>query len=614
VLPADLLWLPSVDAVASQTIPSDTLIYDRTGGVLLADLHAPGVRHYERRLSDLGRYLPAATVAVEDRNFWKEAGGVDPLGAVRAGAFDLVAGAPVQGGSTITQQLIKLRLLGNDTSVARKLREAILAVRVSEAYTKPRVLEMYLNAIYYGNDAYGAEAAARAYFHVEAAQLDLAQASMLAGLPQQPTLLNPLTHWEAAKQRQRDVLDAMVRSGDVTPIEADQADAEDLSPPDHLYATSTPNLAPGFVETVKSELAEKLGKDVFKRGGLTVLTTLDWGLQQRAQAAVTDAVQTNRSLDVSDGALVSIDPRNGEILAMVGSAGPDVPGGQYNLAVWPPRNPGSTFKLFTYTAAVASRRYTMVTPIEDAPLTVYTPGASPYAPLNYDGAFHGTCELQACFADSFNIPAVKVEMDIGIPKVVAQARRMGAPPYQRHGDRYTTEDPASSFGPSLTVGGYGETPLQMATAASLLAAGGVLHRPGAVRTVSGPAGEPASMAGPGGASRVVDAGTAFIISQMLEITVAGRRVAAKTGTTDDFTDSWLVGYTPSLATALWMGNADAHGMAGGTGAALAAPTWRRFMTEGLDLLGRGDEWPAPPSDLSTRTIDGKTVYFLPGTS
>jgi penicillin-binding protein 1A len=284
------------------------------------------------------------------------------------------------------------------------------------------------------------------------------------------------------------------------------------------------------------------------------------------------------------------------------------------MAVWPPRNPGSTFKLFTYTAAIASRRYTMVTPIEDAPLTVYTPGASPYAPLNYDRAFHGTCELQACFADSFNIPAVKVEMDVGIPKVVAQARRMGAPPYQRHGDRYTTEDPASSFGPSLTVGGYGETPLQMATAASTLAAGGVLHRPSAVVTVRDAAGQQPSMSGPGSASRVVDAGTAFIVSQMLESTVAGRRVAAKTGTTDDFTDSWLVGYTPSLATALWMGNADAHGMAGATGAALAAPTWRRFMTDGLDLLGAHDEWPAPPADLTTRTLDGKPAYFLAGTS
>lgn len=617
------------DSLVARPLPSDTMVYDRTGKVLLADLHPAGYQHYQATLTEMGRYLPAASVAVEDANFWHEPG-VDPMSVGRAAWTDLRAGAPVQGGSTITQQLVKRRLVGSDASFSRKLREGVLAMRISSTYSKSQILAMYLNAISYGNAAYGAQAAARIYFHRDAAQLDLAQAAMLAGLPQNPTLLNPLAHWEAARARQGQVLAAMVRTHDITQEQADRASAEDLSPPAHLFAPAVTDLAPGFVSYLRGQLNATFGSDAVTGGGLTVISSLDWGLQQLAQTSIADGVRANSERDVSDGALVSLDPKTGQVLAMVGSAGPNVPGGQYNLAVGPPRNPGSSFKVFTYAAAIDSKRYTMVTPITDAPITVQPPGGQKYTPKNYDLRSHGVCQLQACLGNSLNVPAVEVELGTGVPSVVDEARKLGAPPFQDHGGgHYTTDDPNSSFGPSLTLGGYGETPLQMATGVSALAAGGVLHQPQTVLRVAGPNGRQLGPGPSGDGSRVMDPGTAYIVSQMLSddanramifgrgtpLVLPGRTAAAKTGTTDKFGDGWTVGYTPSIATAVWMGNADNHPMVEGTdGIYVAAPAWHEFMAGALDRMGKGDEWFSMPSDVHAQYVGGREAYFLDGTS
>jgi membrane peptidoglycan carboxypeptidase len=619
--------LPNADARVAQPLPSDTLVYDRTGQVLLADLHPPGYQHYQVSLATMGRYLPEATVAVEDANFWNEPG-VDPLSIARAAWNDARAGAVVQGGSTITQQLVKRRLVGDDASVSRKLREAALAVRISATYSKPQILAMYLNAISYGNAAYGAAAAGRIYFHRDPGQLDLAQAALLAGLPQNPTLLNPLTHWQAARQRQHEVLDAMVRTHAIRQEEANAAYAEDLSPPAHIFGPANLDLAPGFVTFVSAQLAARFGADAVQSGGLRVVTSLDWNLEQLARRSVADTVQANRGRELTDGALVSIDPRTGQVLAMVGSAGPGVPGGEFNMAVGPPRNPGSSFKVFTYAAAIDSRHYTMVTPITDAPLTVQPPGGQRWTPKNYDLGYHGVCQLQACLGNSLNVPAVEVELGTGTQPVVDMARRLGAPPYQEHGGRYTSDDAASSFGPSLTLGGYGETPLQMATGVATLAARGVLHTAQPILSVSAENGQRLFAASDGG-QQVLDAGTAYIVSQMLSndanramifgrgtpLTLPGRTVAAKTGTTDNFADGWTVGYTPSLATAVWMGNTDHHSMVQGTdGIYVAAPAWHDFMAGALDQLHKGDEWYDVPSGVQARTVNGSQAYFLSGTS
>jgi len=620
--------LPSVDALVTRPLPGDTLVYDRTGRVLLADLHPEGYQHYEYPLSEMGRYLPEATVAVEDASFWTEQG-VEPLSVARAAAADLRAHAVVQGGSTITQQLVKLRLVGGGSTFTRKLREAVLAVRVSSAYSRSRILEMYLNAIPYGNTAYGAGTAARIYFHRDPGQLDLAQATLLAGLPQNPTLLDPLVHWDAARERQREVLDAMVRARDVTPRQADDAYAEDLSRPAHLFGPATVDALPGFVDYVSGELTDRVGPAA-AQGGLRVVTTLDLGLQDLAQRSVAGTVRANAERDVSDGALVAMDPRTGQVLAMVGSAGPDAPGHEYNFAVWPPRSPGSSFKVFTYAAAIESRQYTMITPIRDAPLLVQPPGEKQsYQPRNYDLRYHGSCPLQVCLGNSLNVPAVEVELGTGTQNVVELARRMGAPPYKNpSGGRYVLDDPATSYGPSLTLGGYAETPLQMVTGVSVLADRGVAHDAEAILAVRSAGGRQVYAAG-GSGRQVIDPGTAFIVGQMLSsdanralsfgrgtpLVLDGRTAAAKTGTAEDFADGWTVGYTPSLAAAVWMGNADHHPMTEGTdGIYVAAPAWHDFMTAALDRMRKGDEWYDPPPDVQTRPGPGRQAYFLTGTS
>jgi membrane peptidoglycan carboxypeptidase len=619
--------LPSAAAVSDASLPQDTLLYDRTGKVVIGDLHPPGYQRYHVSLQQMGTWLPIATVDVEDSNFWHE-GGVDPVGILRAALVDLSQRSTAQGGSTITQQLVKIRVTGAQESLTRKIKEAIIATQVARTYSRSQVLEMYLNTIPYGNGSYGAQAAAQNFFRKDAAQLDLAQAALLAGLPRGPYGYDPFSHWDAAKQRQRQVLDSMVRAHSITAAQADQAYVEDLSPPQHMFQATTTRLAPGFIDWVSQGLAQRFGQDQVLTGGLRVTTTLDLGLQQLAQQAVTQTVQANGWRNLSDGAMVASDPRTGQVLAMVGSAGPNVPGNEYNMAVWPPRSPGSTFKLFTYTAAISSKRYTMVTPIRDAPVTVTTP-TEVYTPKNDDGGYHGTCELQQCLGNSLNIPAVQVEMGTGVSTVADMAKTMGAPAYfsPRQGT-YTDQVPSSTFQPSLTLGTYPETPLQMATGAGVLAAQGVLHQPTGVLSIHSAAGADLTQAADPG-RQVVDPGAAYIMSQMLSddrnrqmifgsgspLVIPGRHVAAKTGTAESFTDGWTVGYTPSLAAAVWMGNADGHPMRSQTdGVTVAAPAWHTFMTAALRVMGKGDEWYNQPGDVHEERVGGSVAWFLDGTS
>src|SRR6266571_837087 len=359
-------------------------------------------------------------------------------------------------------------------------------------------------------------------------------------------------------------------------------------------------------------------------GGLQVVTTLNIKLQNIAQRSVTNTLRSIAWRRVTQGALVAIDPTSGAIVAMVGSANPRANGGQYNLAVWPPRNPGSSMKIFTYTSAIASRKFTMTTPIRDSRFNFYG-----YSPQNYDGRLHGTCLLQACMGNSLNIPAVKVELGVGVAGVVQIARKMGAPPYQLHYDAhgnpiYTTNNKLNTYGPSLTLGGYGETPLQMATAASVLATQGILRAPFAYSTVTQYG--TTIFRHVGADKRVLDARVAFIMQSIMSndnnramifgrgslLTLPGRRVAVKTGTSDSFADAWTIGFTPHLATAVWVGNADwRHKMTAGSDSFYtAAPVWHAFMQSALDALHMKNEWYHQPSGLITRWVRGGPVYYL----
>jgi membrane peptidoglycan carboxypeptidase len=613
--------LPDAHTISLLTLPQDSIIYDNTGATPLADIHKQGFRHYEQHLGDMGKLLPEATIAIEDAKFYEEPG-VNVSSIVRAAWIDYHDHAPVQGASTITQQLVKLRLIGNKPSLDRKAKEAVLALQVEQDFKKNQILEMYLNTAFYGNNAYGTAAAAANYFHVPTAKLDLAQASMLAGIPQDPSYNNPLVDWSGAKARQHDVLQAMVRNHYVTQAQADEAYTEDLSEPNHMFRDSNEVYAPGFVAFVIDELKARYGADAPYRDGFHVTTTLNWQMQQQAQADIAKQVATFQSYgeNVQQGAMVGIDPRTGQILSMVGSANPSGAGGQYNFAVWPPRNPGSSMKIFNYTAAIASGKYTMVTPIQDSPLTFPASGGQPaYQPRNYDGGWHGTCQLQACFLNSFNVPAVKVEISQGISNVVTMARAMGAPPWRCADppgcNHFVDDDPLDAYGPSLTLGGYGETPLQMATGAAVLADSGILRQATSVLQITNSDGALVYKTDPNnGAKQVVDPKVAFIMDQIMSddsnramifgrgsnLTLPDRKVASKTGTTEDFRDGWTVGFTPSIASAFWFGNPDSTPMPRGAEASeVAAPVWHSFMQWATDgpLQEPGNDWFAEPAGL-----------------
>jgi membrane peptidoglycan carboxypeptidase len=630
--------LPDVHLIASLPIAEDTVIYASDGTTILADLHPAGHQQYFEPLAAMGTYLPMAAVAIEDHNFYSEPG-IDPGAILRAAEIDLRAGVAVEGASTITQQLVKITLVGSQPTFSRKIEEALLALDVERTYTKQQILEMYLNRVFFGNDAYGAAAAAQIYFHTTPAKLDLAQAAMLAGLLRDPTYANPFVDAQYAKARQGQVLDAMVHAKVVSPAQATTASAEDLSQPNHIFMPQNTILAPGFVSYVTSELVSRYGTAVTYGGGLRVVTTLDWGMTQEAQQLIQAQVSRYAWGNVHQGAMVAIDPHSGAILAMVGSANPSAYGGQYNFAVWPPRNPGSSMKIYTYTEAIASGKFTMVSRIPDSPVSISQgPGQPLYTPKNYDGRLHGTCQLQACFLNSFNIPAVRVELGLpnGPADVAQMARAMGAPPWHCADPpactRFTNNDPLSSYGASLTLGGWGETPLQMATGASVLAAQGVLHPPTSLLSITTADGKPVYKLDPNaGAKQVIDPRVAYIVEQMMSddsnralvfgrgsnLTLPDHKVASKTGTTEDYRDGWTVGYTPAIATAFWMGNADFSPMAQYLEASvIAAPVWHNFMEWALsqDLKRPGDEWFAEPAGLTQLYVAGKLQWFLPGTS
>jgi membrane peptidoglycan carboxypeptidase len=615
---------PDLESVLRSTLPNDTLIYDRTGTVLLADIQQPGVQHTDVPLAAMGRWLPAATIAVEDPGFWGEPG-VDAGRLARASWDGVLGRTGGDTGSSIVLRLIRLRL-GAIDGVTARARAVALAVRIGTAIPKARLLESYLNSLPYGNRAVGVEAAAVTYFQVDASQLDLAQASLLAGLPEAPARLDPLRSLPLARGRQRQVLDAMVRAGTITRAEADQAFAEPL----HLIGPSTLDVAPALVDQVVAELRTRYGADALSRG-FSVISTLDWGLQQQAELTLRESLATNQSRHASNSALAATNPRTGEILALADESTGSVPS-QY-LGTRRETNPGSVFRVFTYAAAIASGQYTMVTPVSDAPISIDMGAGGPqYSPKNYDLRNHGTCAVQACLGDGLNIPAVRIELATGIPRVVETARALGAPPGMSHIDpagtiTFTTDDPVTTFGPSLTLGGYGQTAQQMATGLGTLADGGVRHEAEAIVRLTAAGRAVPFRAAPG--SRAFDPGAAFVVSQMLAddanraleygygspLVVPGRHTAALAGTSEGFRDGWAAGYSPSLAAAVWTGNADYSPMtAGSDGIFVAAPAWHQFMRAALDQLGRGDEWYTPPSGLQTAVVDGRPVWFLPGTS
>ncbi len=604
--------LPSTANLSTARLPLSTRIYDRTGTVLLAEIHQGSERRHIVPLRQVAPAMQQATVAVEDRTFYQH-GGLNLLRTGQAGVDDLLHLRFNQGGSTITQQLVKNIYLSGDRSILRKLDEAILAVEIEHQYSKAQILEAYLNRVYYGNQSYGVEAAAQTYFGKPASQLSLAEAALLAGLPQAPTELDPFSNLNGAKARQRVVLNAMVRARNITAAQARAASAQPLS----LQKPSTADdvKAPGFVHWVAAQLEKTYGDELLKNGGLTVITSLDWNLQSIAERQVREKVMALQAQHVTDGALVALDPASGAVLAMVGSAGADVPGGQYNMAIIP-RQPGSSFKIFTYTAAIESQKFTMGSWVLDEPINVRLADGSTYMPHNYDGRYHGWQPIPYALGNSFNIPAVKVELGTGTDRVVDVARRMGVD---------TLTQPATSYQPSLTLGGYEVPLIDMAAGASTLAAQGTYRHPQGILSIVAQ-GQTLYRYEPRGNDRVaLSPQVSFIMADMLshdrnralefgansDLVIPGHHVAAKTGTTNDFRDNLTVGFAPNLAVAVWVGNADHTPMRNVSGIVGAAPIFHGFMTQALS--GQPDSWFAVPDGLHAVKMNGYTAYLLPGT-
>ncbi len=571
-----------------------TILYDRNGEVL-AEIYSEGRRTWVG-LDQISPHLIDATVATEDATFFTNSG-VDPARILGAAWQNAEQGDIVSGASTITMQLARNLFLGPEArynqSVDRKVLEAGLARDLTSTYSKEELLEMYLNLLNYGHLAYGPEAAAQVYFGKSASELSLAEATLLAGLPQQPAKLDPFRNFPAARARQRVVLDLMVRHGFLTQAEADATYQEPIAlnpEPDKRILR-----APHFVNYVLGELEAQLGEGFVRRSGFRIYTTLDLKLQELAQEILAEKVaELQPRYDLNNAALVALQPGTGEILAMVGSVDfhNEAIQGQVNVAT-SLRQPGSSIKPILYATALNDNRISPATILWDVPMT-YTVGAGQsYRPVNYDRKFHGPVTARTALASSYNVPAVKLLDRVGVPRMLESARAMGIHSLSRGPEWY---------GLSLTLGGGEVTLLDLSTAYHTIANGGRYQPPVAVLAVTDSQGQ-SVMEGPEYApQQVISPAAAWLVTDMLSDNQArtpgfgannllrlSRPAAAKTGTTDDYRDNWTVGFTRYLLTGVWAGNTDGRPMKGSSGASGAAPIWNAFMEAVLadpDLLAR----------------------------
>jgi membrane peptidoglycan carboxypeptidase len=604
--------LPSIQGLDSAAFAGDTIITDHNGEVL-ADVGNHGDHRLAVKLKDVAPVMIQSTVAIEDKGFYTNPG-FDLAGIVRAGFDNLRAGHVVGGGSTITQQLAKQQFLTPDQTVSRKIKELALAYELAQTYSKDQIMELYLNKSFYGSQSYGIEAAAESYFHIPASKLDLAQAAVLAGLPQAPTEWNPVLHPDAAKLRQTEVLQAMVRSNFISQEDMDKALVEKLT----YQAPINSFLAPHFVDYVLAELRQ-LG---FQPGvqQLLVRTTLNLHMQQIGEAVVSSNLAANlfrdRSGQLSSG-LIAEDPTTGEILVMVGSPNYNSVGGQINFTTIP-RNMGSSMKPYTYGAVINARAATVDTPVYDGPSPfIYKDAYSTTKIYNYDGRTHGVLPLKKAMGNSLNIAAVKVELSIGVPAVLSYMRNLNVRPRYVIANPdgsfggYDANAPADEYGPSLTLGGYPITLMEHVSGIATYADMGVYHSPEAILSVTDSHGQPLYQTHADQRARqALDPAVAFIMAQIMSddqnrclifgcnsaLHWSDRIVAAKTGTTDNFKDAVTIAFTPDLAVGLWVGDilSNQYAMINGSdGIFVASPGVHTFVSQALAGVP-GSRWYTPP--------------------
>lgn len=587
---AATLELPDLKNVSSRKVAQSTKIYDRTGEILLYDL-SQNVTRTAVPLSDISLKIREATVAIEDAEFYTHVG-VKPTAFIRAMWANLQSFSFSQGGSTITQQVIKNALLTQDKKVARKIKEWVLALKLERELTKEEILEIYLNENPYGGSIYGVEEAAQAFFGKPASDVTLAEAAYIAALPQAPSYYSPYgNHKDALDARKNTVLSRMLAQGRITQSEYDAAKAENV---DFKPRRTSGIIAPHFVFYVQEQLEERYGARMLEDGGLKVITSLDAELQTKAEEIVKRNALTNAAnYNATNASLVAIDPRSGEVLTMVGSRDyfdKEIPG-NYNIAL-ASRQPGSSFKPFVYASAL-SKGYTPETVVFDlrtqfstaCSASDVTNSAYPcYSPQNYDDKFRGPVTLRAALAQSLNIPAVKVLYLTGIGDAIRLAKSMGL----------TTLTEPDRYGLTLVLGGGEVKLLDMVSAYGGFATGGYHYQPISILKVEDGDGKVLEENKSSGSS-VLSADVAAQINDILSDNVArtpafgadsvlnfpGRDVAVKTGTTNDYRDAWVVGYTPNLVVGAWAGNNDNTSMEKRVAGFIVAPLWHEFMVEAM---------------------------------
>lgn len=576
--------------VANVKPAASSQIYDVHGN-LITTVHATENR-LPVKLSQVPKDLQNAFIATEDNRFYSHHG-VDPIGIMRAIWVNIAHDGVAEGGSTITQQLARNAFLTQDRTLKRKIMEAMLAIRIEQYYTKQEILEMYLNQIYFGQGAYGVQAAAHVYFGKNVQDLDLAQSAMLAGLPQSPNYYSPLTNYKAGKARQAVVLGQMVKYDYIDQATADKAKDEDLGLREKSEAAHSDNNASYFIDYVISEIAEKYGDDAVYKDGLKIYTTIDMKAQDAAVQAMHNLPNfytDDKGLTQPQGALIAINPHNGYIVAMVGGRGDD----SFNRAVLAERQPGSAFKPFVYLAAIQDGM-TPGTVMDDKKIEF-----NGWSPKNYEGTYSGQMTLHYALQHSVNTIAVQLADAVGMRKVLNLASSLGI----------TTLDDSKDNNLAAALGGLtnGVKPIDMAVAYGTLANGGVKVKPVAITKIvdrNGQVVEENSTE----EQRVVDPKYAYVITNMLESVMSGgtgggasigRPAAGKTGTTDESKDAWFVGYTPDLVAAVWMG--DDYGIEtldGITGGTVPAVIWRDFMSQVLNAMEiPASDFTVPPGAAS----------------
>ncbi len=628
--------LPAVDDLRANAAQFETTrIFDRAGNLLYEILDPQAGRRTYVTLDEISPAMVAAVLATEDSQFYSHAG-FDPLAIGRAVWQNLQGGETVSGASTITQQIARNLLFTpeerSQRTALRKIREILLAAEINRRYTKEEILELYLNQVYFGNLAYGVEAAAQTYFGTTAGALTLPQASFLAGLIQAPAVYDIFTNREAALDRHRQVLTLMVLTSQeqdciavsnapdpvcVSPEEAGAAIAQVETYP--FRPADIQIRYPHWVNYIRTQLEQMYDPQTIYRSGFNVYTTLDPQLQDLAQTLVTQQVTALADRHVTNGALVSLDPQTGEILAMVGSAdfnNAEIDG-QINMSV-APRQPGSSIKPLTYAHAF-EQGWTPGTLIWDVP-SEFPPSGNPddprppYEPENYDERFHGPVTVRSALANSYNIPAVKTLDFIGIYDDPTTPQEEGLVPFARRMG-ITTLD-RDDYGLSLTLGGGDVSLLELTSAYSVFANLGNRRPPVSITRIVDHEGTLAYEHKPAEPMPVLRPELAFLITSILADNDARRPMfggdsllklpfpaAAKTGTTNDFRDNWTLGYTPQIATGVWVGNADYTPMQNTTGLSGAAPIWNAFMNAAVPYISGGepDGFERPPGIIE-RTI------------